>query len=176
MFLKKPVSEKRTIKEVKDEGEKFRYWVSILKGSALPLLYVIVSIFMLRKYVLEYPGYYGYNTTMLILGFILGLISMSGLTIYNVIRARKKMKKGIDLNGTFVIAIYIPIILVIVVIAMIYGISTVWQFSVGFFITAAFPPIIVILTETVLKGRFFVQEIETPRRLSRLVLVPNSAE
>jgi hypothetical protein len=65
---------------------------------------------------------------------------------------------------------------VIVLLAMLYGLSTVWQFSIGFFMTAIIPPLVVILSEVVSKGRFFIREMDDPKKGRRLYMLPTPME
>jgi hypothetical protein len=171
---RKSGSGKKTgIDNASDRTEKSRYLIRILKGTALPILYVFVSFLMLRKYVLEYTGYYEYNILMIAAGSGLGLLCMSGLTVFNVFRASRKRKTGIEIKNTFIIGVYVPLILLILIIALVNGISSVWQFSMGFFFTAIIPPLIVLTVELSTRSKFFVKETEGPNSSLHLIFVPN---
>jgi hypothetical protein len=153
-----------------------RYWVRILKGSALPLLYTLVSLWLLRKYVYEYTDYYDYDTMMILLGAGLGLITMTGMTLFNLYKAKTSSGKGVYLKSVTTLIVFTPILMVMVVLAMLYGISTAWQFSIGFFITSAIPPVVVILSEVVSKGKFFISEIGDQKNGRRLYLLKTPSE
>lgn len=156
------------------EYMQYRYWTRILKGSALPILYTVVSVFMLRNYSLHFPNYFEYDILFISLGIVLGLLTVTGLTATNLLRAKKKAKKGAKLDQWIVLAVYLPILLVVMVIALFLGLSTMWQFSIGFFGTMVVPPLLVLLFETAFKGRFFVREYERPIRMKDLVLIPTT--
>ncbi len=172
---KKPVSKSNT---VTDDGsfERYRYLIRILKGAFLPVLYVIVSIFMLRKYVYEFTNYYQYDVLMILAGVLVGLFAMSGMTVFNILRAKDGKKEGVEINNTLIIAVYLPLILILVILALVFGLSTVWQFSIGFFVTSIIPPLIVLLGEVTSRGKFYVLESEKPKKMLKLVLVPNPPE
>jgi MFS family permease len=172
---KKPISKS---KNDADEGsfERYRYLIRILKGAFLPVLYVVVSIFMLRKYVYEFTNYYQYDVLMILAGVLVGIFAMSGMTVFNIIRARDRKKEGVKIDNTLIIAVYVPLILILVILALVFGLSTVWQFSIGFFVTSIIPPLIVLLGEVTSKGKFYVLEREKPKKMLKLVLVPNPPE
>mgnify|MGYP006284326435 CR=1 FL=1 len=172
---KKPVTKSNT---VTDDGsfERYRYLIRILKGAFLPVLYVIVSIFMLRKYVYEFTNYYQYDVLMILAGVLVGLFAMSGMTVFNILRAKDGKKEGVEINNTLIIAVYLPLILILVILALVFGLSTVWQFSIGFFVTSIIPPLIVLLGEVTSRGKFYVLEREKPKKMLKLVLVPNPPE
>ncbi|MCU0799256.1 MAG: hypothetical protein MUC62_06250 [Candidatus Thermoplasmatota archaeon] len=152
-----------------------RYLTRMLKGMALPLLYTIVSVLMLRKYSLEYPSYYDYEVLFIALGVGLGFLAITGLTLYNVLRAKKNAKQGVRLETKMIIAVYLPIMFIVLVIALFFGLSQAWQFSIGFFATTLLPPLIVLITEVTSKGHFFVREYERPSKMRYLLLVSNAA-
>lgn len=164
----------KNIDEKQNEHERDRYIFRILKGMALPLLYVFVSVLMLRNYVSEFTNYYEYNMLMIAAGFGIGAVCMAGLTIYNVYRADKNSGKAVKINRNITIAIYGPIIAGILIIAVVFGISTVWQFSIGFFASAVIPPVVVLIAETTRKGKLFTMEKGTKKLY--MIMVPSKAE
>lgn len=172
---KKPTSGKDAAPGKKaSEYTQARYWTRIAKGTALPLLYTIMSILLLRKYVLEYPDYYDYKVLFIGLGVFFGLLTMTGITAYNIIRVKKNPSKGIKLDSKVILFTYIPILFIIIILAFVVGISTAWQFSIGFFGTSIVPPLLVVLMEAKSKGKFFVRETEKPVKKRLLVMVPNA--
>jgi hypothetical protein len=172
---KKPTNGKEAAPAKKaSEYTQARYWTRIAKGTALPLLYTVMSIILLRKYVLEWPHYYDYKVLFIVLGVFFGLLTMTGITAYNVIRARKNPSKGIKMDSKIILFTYIPVLFIIVILALIAGISTAWQFSIGFFGTSIVPPLLVVLIEAISKGKFFVRETEKPETKRLLVMVPNT--
>jgi hypothetical protein len=62
------------------------------------------------------------------------------------------------------------------ILALLWGISTAWQFSIGYFASAIAPPFIVGITEVVSKGRFLIRETESPKKITELLLVANTME
>jgi len=131
-----------------------------------------MSIYMLSNYVLEYPNYFEYQIWTLAGGFILGLGTMSGITLVNMMRAKSK-KSGANLQLKVGFIIYAPIFLIMLILALFFGIATVWQFSIGFFVTAIFPLVLVLLMELTSKGKFFVQEEH--QKVNKLMFVENKA-
>jgi len=173
--VKKPkVKKPKVAVSKKDTGKfkQYRYRTRILKGAILPILYGVVSFQMLNLYVYEFPEYYKYNIMIILLGFLLGLISISSLTFFNMLRAKKNRGNGVKLNSVIGVAIYIPFLLILLTLALFYGLALAWQFSMGFFITAIFPILIVIFYELSSKLKFFVEEIpDQPSEGRRLVAV-----
>lgn len=151
-----------------------RYLTRILKGMALPLLYTLVSILMLRNYSTEYPNYFEYEILFIAAGAVLGFIVITGSTIYNVMRAKKDTKRGVKMETKMILIAYIPIMVIVLVIALIFGLSQAWQLSVGFFATTVIPPLFVLIMELVSKGHLMVREYEKPSKMRYLVLVPNT--
>lgn len=171
--LTKPEKEKSRFKE-------YRYRTRIIKGSILPILYGILSIQLLNKYVYEFPNYFEYKMMLILFGFLLGLGIMSGITIANLIRAKKKPVKstdyylGVDLNIKTGVLVVVPFLAIVIILAFFYSISEAWQFSTGFFLAAFFPFMIVILYEVVSKGKFFIREIQEGAAIkTRLAFVPS---
>ncbi|UCH89881.1 MAG: hypothetical protein JSV49_04355 [Thermoplasmata archaeon] len=137
----------------------FRYRTRIFKGSILPLLYGFISIRMLNEYVLEYPDYFQYEITMILGGFLLGLISISGITLMNLFRAKRNRERGCNLSLKLGFITFLPFLIILLGLAFFIGISTAWQFSTGFFLTPIFPLLFVTILEVNSKGKFFVREM-----------------
>jgi len=160
-----------------NDGSSFsqhRYWARIAKGCVLPLLYTIVSLFMLRNYVTTFSDRFDYEVTIILAGTALGLLTMTGLTVFNIVRARKDRKKGAKLETYVMISAFSPILIIVIVMALFMGLWTVWQFSIGFFATTLVPPVLVLILEQALKGQFFVREFERPAGSKSLVIVPTA--
>jgi hypothetical protein len=171
---KKPAKE--AVKAPSKAGSEYtqnRYWTLIAKGCILPLLYTAMSIMLIRNYVLIYPQHYEYNVILMTVGVVLGLATMTGITAFNIIRAKSKPSVPVRLNAKLILFASIPILLTILVIALVFSISDAWQFSIGYFGTTIVPPILVLLVEVSAKGKFFVRETEKPAKKRHLVLVPN---
>jgi hypothetical protein len=150
----------------------YRYRTRMIKGSILPILYGIVSIQLLNRYVYEFPGYYEYETVLILGGFILGFAIMTGLMLVNLIRAKKKQEEGIKLNPTLGVAAFLPFLVILIGLALFEGIATAWQFSTGFFLAPIIPLLIMIFYEMNSKGKFFVREVsDDPSEPRKLVFV-----
>lgn len=168
----KPVLKKKPPGKEKVRYSQYRYRTRILKGSILPILYFILSFQMLSKYVYQYPDYYEYNTLMILIGFLLGLGAMAGMTIANLSRAKNNPVNGTKLNLKVGMAAFIPFLVILIILAFFLGIATAWQFSMGFFVAAIFPPLIVILYELTSKKKFFIQEVPNePSESKKLIAV-----
>jgi len=151
----------------------YRYRTRLIKGSILPILYGIVSIQLLNRYVYEFPGYYQYETLLILGGFVLGFAIMTGVTMVNLIRAKKKPEDGAKLNPTLGIVAFLPFLVILIGLVLFEGISDAWQFSTGFFLAPIIPLLIVIFYEMNSKGRFFVREVaDDSTEPKKLVFVP----
>lgn len=136
----------------------YRYRTRIFKGTILPILFGVMSVQMLNKYIYEFPGYFEYEIEMILAGFLLGFIALSGITLANLVRAKRNPTNGCKLRVAVGLFAYLPFIIILLILAFFEGISLAWQFSTGFFLAAIFPLIFVTLYETGSKGKFFVQE------------------
>ncbi len=156
----------------KRKYSNYRYRTRIFKGSILPILFGIMSIQMLNKYVYEFPGYFEYEIGMIFAGFLLGFITLSGITLTNLARAKRNPTKGCKLKVVVGLFAYLPFIIILLVLAFFEGLSLAWQFSTGFFLAAIFPLMFVILYETGSKGKFFVQEkVSDPSKGRKLIFI-----
>lgn len=158
----------------KDKAKYFsiRYRTRILKGSILPILYGLLSIQMLRHYVLEFPDYYQYNIMLIVFGFLIGFGTMSGITLSNIIRTKNNPKRESTMNFMVGLAISIPLIVLVIGLALFIGLASAWQFSIGFFLAAIFPALFVILFELTTKNKFFIREAkDEPQKDRKLVAV-----
>jgi hypothetical protein len=97
---------------------------------------------------------------MILVGFLIGFGGMSGITLANLIRAKKNPKKGCELKIIAGVIVYLPFITILLTLAFFIGISTAWQFSTGFFLATIFPLLFVTLFEVASKGKFFVREVK----------------
>ena len=156
--------------ESKKKLTNYRYRTRMLKGSILPILYGVISIQMLNRYIYVFPDYFKYEMMMILVGFLIGVGGMSGITLINLIRAKKNPEEGCELKFMVGIVIYLPFIIILLALAFFYGLSTAWQFSTGFFVAPIFPLIFVTLFEVGTKGKFFVQEVkDDPTEGRRLI-------
>jgi hypothetical protein len=159
-------------KKRKTKFSKYRYRTRILKGSILPILYGIISIQMLNKYIFEFPDYFEYEIMLILGGFLLGFGALTVVTVVNLVGAKKNPKKGRELKLRTGFIIYIPFLVILICIALFLGISKAWQFSMGFFLAAIFPILIVTLYEVSAKGKFFVKEMkDDPSKGRKLIFI-----
>lgn len=159
-------------KKRKRKFSKYRYRTRILKGSILPILYGIISIQMLNKYIFEFPDYFEYEIMLILGGFLLGFAILSVVTLTNLIGAKKNPKKGRELKLKIGFIVFIPFLVILIGIALFLGISQAWQFSMGFFLAAIFPILIVTFYEVSTKGKFFVKEMkDDPSKGRKLIFI-----
>ena len=169
----KPKKTHPPVAKGKDKTKYFsiRYRTRILKGSILPILYGLLSLQMLRHYVLEFPDYYQYNIMLIVFGFLIGFGTMSGITLSNIIRTKNNPKRESVMNIMVGLAISIPLIVLIIILALYLGLASAWQFSIGFFLAAIFPALFVILFELTTKNKFFIREAKDDPQKGRTLVV-----
>jgi hypothetical protein len=162
-----------TSKKEKARYSQVRYRTRILKGSFLPILFAIMSFLLLRSYVYNFQDYFEYKTLLILFGFLLGFVLMSGITISNVLRAKKNVQNGIQLNVNVGLAVIIPVLAIVFILAFLLSLSDAWQFSIGFFAASIFPALFVIIFEFTSKKKFFIQESLTiPSEKRKLIAIP----
>ncbi|UCE37992.1 MAG: hypothetical protein JSW00_01770 [Thermoplasmata archaeon] len=156
----------------KERFSNYRYRTRMIKGSILPILFGVISIQMLNSYVYQFPYDFEHQVMIILGGFLLGFGAISGITIVNMIRAKKNPTNGIELKVLIGVVAYIPFILILMTLALFDSIYTAWQFSTGFFLASIFPILFVMLFELSSKGKFFVRELaDDPSSKRKLVFV-----
>jgi hypothetical protein len=147
---------------------EYRYINRILKSMFLPLLFGMMSVWMLYNYVNGFEPYYKYDLNIIALGFVLGLASMNGFVIYNMRLAKREGRSPArQLNGLIILlAFLVPYLYYILLVNP----AGAWRFSIGFFLSAAVTPLIVKLYESYSRGKFFIQEEEVDDRLTRTLV------
>jgi hypothetical protein len=156
----------------KTNFSNYRYRTRLLKGSILPILYGIISIRMLNRYVLEFPDTFEYEIFIILAGFLLGFGSLTGLIISNLTRSKRNPQIGAELKFSGAIVAFLPFLLIGIILMLFFGLATAWQFSTGFFLTALFPVIFVTLIELNAKGKFYVREFTIdPSKGRKLIFV-----
>jgi ribosomal protein S27AE len=156
----------------KRKYRKYRYRTRLLKGSFLPILFGIISIQMLNRTVYEFQGYYEYGLMIILMGFLLGFGTLSGIVMVYLVRAKKNGKKGCDLNINIGVIAFLPFIIILLILVFFYSISTAWRFGTGFFLAAIFPFLFVTLYEAGSKGKFFVREmVDDPSKGRKLIFI-----
>lgn len=147
---------------------EYRYINRILKSMFLPLLFGVMSIWMLYNYVNGFEPYYKYDLNIIAFGFVLGLASMNGFVIYNMRLAKREGRSPArQLNGLVILlAFLVPYLYYILLVNP----AGAWRFSIGFFLSAAVTPLIVKAYESYARGKFFIQEEEVDDRLTRTLV------
>ena len=160
--LPQPIQE---VPAVEKKIREYRYRTRLLKSMLLPMLFGIMSIMMLYNYVNGFEPYFSYHMEIILIGFVVGFMAMSGLVISNIRTARKKgthplnSKPGVYLILAFLIP-YIALMLVV-------NPAEAWRFSIGYFFSAIIPPLVVMAYESSAHGKFYVQEEEIDDGLTR---------
>jgi hypothetical protein len=153
--------------------KEYRYLIRVAKGSFLPILFFVLGLRMLQIYVLEYPDTYQYNFVMILAGFLYGFGLTFGITISNLSRAKNRTA-GAKLNINIGLVGFLIFLIIILFLAFFVGLSTMFQFSIGFFIAAVFPVILILTFEVMYKGKFFVIEDDgTPDVGRKLIFLPS---
>ncbi len=159
-------------KKRKKKFSKYRYRTRILKGSILPILFGVISIQMLSKTVYEFPIYYEYEPMIILIGFLLGLGTLTVIIMLNLVRAKKSGKEGCEIKTKIGVIALLPFLIILLTLLLFFGVATAWRFGTGFFLAAIFPPIIVIVYEANSKGKFFVKEYkDDPSKGRKLIFI-----
>ena len=163
---------------IKNKGKikysQYRYRTSLLKGTFLPILFMVMSFLMLNNAVYEFQGFFEYDMNMILFGLVLGLVIMIGIPIANAARAKNKPNTGTSLNVLAGVVIVLVYIVADVAIAMFINLALAWQFSMGFFAAAFFPALIIGLYEIASKGKLYIQEPpDDVKEERKLVFVPS---
>ena len=147
---------------------EYRYRTRILKAMILPLLFSLMSFWMLYSYVTGYEPYFSYHFEIIISGFILGLLVTSGLVIFYMTRAKRSGSyPARQLYGIILILVFlVPYLYLMLFIAP----ADAWRFSLGYFLSAMLSPLAVIIFESYANGKFYVQEEEVDNRLTRTLV------
>jgi hypothetical protein len=147
---------------------EYRYMVRILKSLFFPLLFAGMSFWMLYQYVNGFEPYYKYDFNIILGGFGLGVLAMNGLVIYNMRAAKREGRAAANQLAGLVIllAFLVPYLYYMLLVNP----AGAWRFSIGFFMSAIFTPVIVKAYETVARGRFYIQEEEVDDKLTRTLV------
>jgi Mn2+/Fe2+ NRAMP family transporter len=100
----------------------------------------------------------------------MGLALLSGVTLTNLMKAKQRPKLGVQLNINTGLISIIPLLAIVIIIASVWSLAQAWQFSIGFFLTAIFPALFVLLIEFTSKKKFFIQEsLDNPNEKRKLI-------
>lgn len=165
-------TEEDKIPKPKEIFKNYRYRTRILKGTILPILFSLISIQILTKTVFEFSNYFEYESEIILMGFVLGFLTFSGIVMMNLVRAKKSGKTGCNLNTKVGVIALLPILIIFFTFVLFYSLATAWRFATGCFLAAIFPILIVTLYEIGSKGKFFVREVkEDPSKGRRLIFL-----
>ena len=155
-----PVSERKL--------REYRYRTRILKSIFLPLMFSVMSFWMLYNYVNNFEPYYTWNFPTIIAGFLTGAIVMNGFVMANMWAARKRGTISTrQRNGAVIIlAFLVPYLYLILLVSP----AEAWRFSIGYFFSAIMTPMVVMVYESFANGKFFIQEEEVEDRLTRTLV------
>ena len=147
---------------------EYRYMIRILKSLFFPLLFAMMSFWMLYQYVNGFEPYYRYDFNIILGGFGLGILAMNGFVIYNMRVAKREGKTPANqLNGILILLLFlVPYLYYLLLVS---GASA-WRFSIGFFLSAVITPVIVKAYEAVARGKFYVREEEVDDKLTRTLV------
>jgi hypothetical protein len=158
-----PQEASKTIPQKKKPTKKmkfknYRYRTRMLKGSILPILFGLISFQMINSSRMQFPDYYELEPMFILAGFVLGFISISSITIMNLVKAKGDPKNGYKLNMKVGLVAYVPFIAIFLGITLFVSLSSGWKFATGFFLASIFPIIFIVAFEASSKGKFFIKE------------------
>ena len=147
------------VKKPKKKFKNYRYRTRMIKGSILPILFGVISFQMINSSRLQFPDYYELEAMMILMGFLLGFSIVSGITLVNLVKAKKNSKSGYQLSMKVGVVAYLPFLVIFLALTLFVSLSTGWKFATGFFLASIFPFLIVTMFEASSKGKFFVKEM-----------------
>jgi len=147
----------RKLVKAKEAEGKSPYVMRIVKGSIFPVLYVVISLQLLRRYTFEYSEYYIFEPRYILLGFALGAISLLLISARGMLRARR-LRMPIALSDRGVVVGVGLFLAVSIFLAFFYSLSAAWQFSIGFFAAGLLTPLLGFALEKGGRGTFWVKE------------------
>jgi hypothetical protein len=150
----------RQMVKAKEAEGKSPYVTRILKGSFFPLIYVVISLQLLRRYRFEYGEFYNFEPTYLYARLVLGAITLLAMSARSMMRA-SRVRSPIALRDKGVVLGVLAFLAVSMYLAFFFGLAYAWQFSIGFFGAGLFVPLIGIGIEKMAKGTFWVKEPQT---------------
>jgi len=147
----------RKLVKAKEAEGKSPYVMRIVKGSIFPVLYLVISLQLLRRYTYEYSEYYSFEQMYILLGFALGAVSLLLISARGMLRARR-LRMPIVLSDRGVVVGVGLFLAVSIFLAFFYSLSSAWQFSIGFFAAGLLTPLLGFAIEKGSKGMFWVKE------------------
>jgi hypothetical protein len=147
----------RKLVKAKEAEGKSPYVMRIVKGSIFPVLYVVISLQLLRRYTFEYNEYYIFEPRYILLGFALGAVSLLLISARGMLRARR-LRMPIALSDRGVVLGIGLFLAVSIFLAFFYSLASAWQFSIGFFAAGLLTPLLGFALEKMGRGTFWVKE------------------
>jgi len=147
---------KKMVKKKEEQGQS-PYLLRWAKVSFFPMLYLVVSISLLRKIQYEYAEYYDYDPFYLFLGLMVGTIFLVLATTGTMMRA-KRVRKPILLKGKATWLGLLVFIGISFYLAFVEGLAYAWMFSIGFLGAGLLIVGIGFLLEKSGKGMFWVKD------------------
>jgi hypothetical protein len=147
---------KKMVKKKEEQGQS-PYILRWAKVSFFPMLYLVVSISLLRKIQYEYAEYYDYDPFYLFFGLMVGTIFLVLATTGTMMRA-KRVRKPILLKGKATWLGLLVFIGISFYLAFVEGLAYAWMFSIGFLGAGLLIVGIGFLLEKSGKGMFWVKD------------------
>lgn len=147
---------KKIVKEKEEVGQS-PYIVRWAKVSFFPLLYLVMSMLLLRRVQYEYAEYYDYDPLYMLLGFGLGAIFLVFATTGTLLRA-KRVRKPIRLRNKGVWVALVVFLVISFYVAFTEGLAYAWLFSIGFLGAGLLVALIGFALEKSGKGVYWVKD------------------
>ncbi len=153
---------------IEKKVREYRYRTRVLKAAVLPVLFSLMSFLMLYNYVNNFEPHYIYNFEVIMPGFMVGLVVTTGFLVANMRVARRDGTfESRQRNSLFIILAFLAPYLYLM---MFVRLELAWKFSIGYFFSAMLTPIVVMVYESMSRGKFYVQEEEVDDRLTRTLV------
>ncbi len=147
---------KKMVKKREEQGQS-PYVMRWAKVSFFPMLYLLVSISLLRKIRYEYSEYYDYDPFYIFMGLMVGFIFLVIATTGTMLRA-KRVRKPILLKGKATWLGLLVFIAISFYLAITLGLAYAWLFSIGFLGAGLIIVGIGYMLEKSGKGTFWVKD------------------
>jgi hypothetical protein len=147
---------KKMVKRKEEQGQS-PYITRWAKVSFLPMLYLVISLSLLRKIRYEYQEYYDYDPFYILVGLMVGAIFLVISATGTMLRA-KRVRKPILLKGKSTWLGLLVFIGISGYLAVFDGLAYAWLFSIGFLGAGMLIVGIGFMLEKSGKGVFWVRD------------------
>lgn len=147
---------KKMVRKKEEQGQS-PYVMRWAKVSFFPLLYLVISLSLLRKIQYEYSEYYDYDPFYIMLGLMVGTIFLVLSTTGTMLRA-KRVRKPILLKGKATWLGLLVFVGISFYLAVFNGLAFAWLFSIGFLGAGLLIVGIGFMLEKSGKGVFWVKD------------------